>query len=91
VCLAWHPQLLRPEREREQAVPKRVTLNKSEERSRLGGEQWKRKANDRWESQQGSEVQNPKSRGTWGQFSILGLGEGRTRRPRNQPWARASC
>jgi hypothetical protein len=40
----------------EQAAPKTVTLAKSEERSRSGGEQWKRKANDGWESWQGSKV-----------------------------------
>jgi hypothetical protein len=62
----------------EQAAMSRVTLTESEERSRSGGEQWKRKANDGWESQQGSKVRNPQSGGTWGQFSSLGLGEGRT-------------
>jgi hypothetical protein len=40
----------------EQAAPKTVTLAKSEERSRSGGEQWKRKAIDGWESWQGSKV-----------------------------------
>jgi hypothetical protein len=35
------------EREREQAAPRRVTLTKSEGRSRSGGEQWKKEANDR--------------------------------------------
>jgi hypothetical protein len=44
------------EREREQAALRRVKLTKSEERSRSGGEQWKTKANDGWESQQGSKV-----------------------------------
>jgi hypothetical protein len=37
-------------------TPRRVKFTESEERSRLGGEQWKRKANDGWESQQGSKV-----------------------------------
>jgi hypothetical protein len=78
------------EREREQADQRMVTLTESEERSRSGGWQWKRKANDGWESRQGSKVQNPQSRGTWGQFSSLVSGEGRTRRPRDQPQVRAS-
>jgi hypothetical protein len=38
----------------EQAAPRRVTLTESEERSRSGGGQWKREANDGWESRQGS-------------------------------------
>jgi hypothetical protein len=44
------------EREREQVASRRVTLTVSEERNRSGGEQWKRKANDEWESQQGSKI-----------------------------------
>jgi hypothetical protein len=75
----------------EQAAPRRVTLTKSEERSRSGGEQWKRNANDGWESRQGSKVLYPQSGVTWGQVSSLGLGEYRTPRPRDQPWAGASC
>jgi hypothetical protein len=82
------PQLLD---QTEQAAPKRVTLTKSEDRSRSGGEQWKINANDGWESRQGSKVQNPQSGGTWGQFSSLGSGEGRTQRPREQPQAGTSC
>jgi hypothetical protein len=39
-----------------------------------------------WKSQQGSKVGNPQSGGAWGQFSSLGSGEGRTRKPREQPW-----
>jgi hypothetical protein len=38
------------ERVRDQAAPRRVTLNESEERSRSDGEQWKREADDGWES-----------------------------------------
>jgi hypothetical protein len=45
-----------------------------------------REANGGWESQQGSKFQNPQSIGMWGQFSSQGSGEGRTRRPREQPW-----
>jgi hypothetical protein len=74
----------------EQTALRRVTLTESEKRNRSGGEQWKREANDGWESRQGSKVQNPQPRGTWGQFSSLCSGEGRTRRPREQPQARAS-
>jgi hypothetical protein len=62
----------------EQVALRRVTLTKSEERSRSGGEQWKRKANDEWESWEGIKVQNPQSIGTWDQFSSLGPGESRT-------------
>jgi hypothetical protein len=47
-------------------------------RSRSGGEQWKREANDGWECRQDNKVRNPQSGGTWGQFSSLGSGEGRT-------------
>jgi hypothetical protein len=65
-------------REREQAAPRRVTLTEAEDRSRSGGEQWKRKANDGWESWQDSNIQNPQSIDAWGQFTSLGLGEGRT-------------
>jgi hypothetical protein len=75
----------------EQAALRRVTLTESEERSRSGGEQWKREANDGWESLQGSKAQNAQSGDMWGQFSSLGLGEGRTRKPRKQPWAGVSC
>jgi hypothetical protein len=84
VCLAWCLRLPGPERERErerereQAAPRRVTLTESEGRSRSGGQQWKREANDGWESRQGSKVRNPQSGGTWGQFSSLGSGEGGT-------------
>jgi hypothetical protein len=49
-------QLRRLEREREQAASRRVTLTESEERSRSGGEQCKRKAYDGWESQQDGKV-----------------------------------
>jgi hypothetical protein len=76
---AWHGACdFWDQRQRDQAAPRKVTLTKSEKRSRSGGEQWKRKANDGWESQQGSRIQNPQSRGTWGQFSNLGSVEGRT-------------
>jgi hypothetical protein len=57
----------------EQAALRMVTLTKSEERSKSGGEQWKREANDGWKSWEGSKVQNPQSRGTCGQFSTLGF------------------
>jgi hypothetical protein len=90
-CLAQGLPLPRPEREREQAAPRRVTLTESEERSRSGGEHWKREGNDGWESWQGSRVQIPQSGGTWGQFNSLGSGEGRTQRPRERPQTRASC
>jgi hypothetical protein len=42
--------------QREQAALRRVTVTESEERSKSGGEQWKREANDGWESWQGSKV-----------------------------------
>jgi hypothetical protein len=74
----------------ERAALRRVTLTEFEERNRSGGQQWKRDANDGWESRQGSKVRNPQSGGMWGQFSSLGLGEGRTRKPREQPQAGAS-
>jgi hypothetical protein len=64
--------------QREQAALRRVTHIETEERNRSGGEQWKREVNDGWESQQGSKVGNPQSGGTWGQFSSLSSGEGRT-------------
>jgi hypothetical protein len=54
---AWHGACdVQDQREREQAAPRRVTLTQSEEKSRSGGEQWKRKANDGWESLKGSKV-----------------------------------
>jgi hypothetical protein len=80
---AWHATCdFQDQREKEQAAPRRVALTESEERSRSGGEQWKREANDGWEIQKGSKVRDPQSGGTWGQFSSLGSREGRTRRAR---------
>jgi hypothetical protein len=40
----------------EQSALRSVTLTESEERSRSGGEQWTKEANDGWESRQGSNV-----------------------------------
>jgi hypothetical protein len=45
-------------------------------RSRSGREQWKREANDQWESWQGSKVLNLQSGGTVGSIQQSGFGRG---------------
>jgi hypothetical protein len=78
----WHSTMTSmTEREREQAAPRRVTPSPRREAGQV--ESSGREASGGWESWQGSRVQDPQSIGTWGQYSSLGPGEGRTQKPRD--------